>query len=303
MEVWQVKQMQQLPLEVKILKTQQRIKEWYEYFDGDVYVSFSGGKDSVVLLNIARIMYPDIKAVYLDTGLEYPELREHVKTFDNVEWIKPKMHFTEVIKKYGYPLISKEQSQYIRQYRTAKSEKTKDTRWNGNRWGRGKISEKWKFLIDAPFKISDQCCDIMKKNPFKAYEKNTGLHPIIGSMASESAKRQQDYQRFGCNAFENKRPISKPLSFWTEHDILEYIQTYNLTIPSVYGEIIENEKGKLITTGVIRTGCMFCLYGVHMEPKDNNKFHKMKESHPKIYDYCINNLKIGEVLDYIDVEY
>lgn len=104
---WELAQMQSLPLEAKITMTKNRIRQWYEYYNGDVYVSFSGGKDSTVLLHIARSIDPDIPAVFCDTGLEYPEIREFVKTVNNVTWIKPKMNFRKVIETYGYPLISK----------------------------------------------------------------------------------------------------------------------------------------------------------------------------------------------------
>lgn len=301
MEGWQLKQMQSLPLEVKTEKTKIRIKEWYEKFNGKVYISFSGGKDSLVLLYLVRSLYPDVPAVFIDTGLEYPEIRELVKTIDNVTWIKPKMHFTDVIDKYGFPFPSKEQAQYIQQYRNAKSEKTKDTRWNGNKYGQGKISEKWKFLIDAPFKVSEQCCNIMKKNPVKKYEKETGRKAIIGVMAEESSKRVQDYLRFGCNAFEAKRPISRPMGFWREKDVLLYLRKYKIPYASVYGDIVMKE-GKLKTTGVDRTGCMFCLFGIHLDNKPN-RIQKMKFTHPKQYDYCINKLGVAKVLDYIGVKY
>lgn len=108
--------MQSLPIERKIEMTAERIDAWYQHYDGNVAVSFSGGKDSRVLLDIARNHwrgYKDIKAVYVDTGLEYPEIRQFVKTFDNVEIIRPKMRFDEVIKKYGYPIISKEVSMIL----------------------------------------------------------------------------------------------------------------------------------------------------------------------------------------------
>ena len=105
---------QALPLEQKILMTKTRIREWVNYYGLEgVYVSFSGGKDSTVLLHIAREIYPDIKAVFVDTGLEYPEIREFVKTFDNVDIIRPKMNFKQVIEKYGYPFISKEVSECV----------------------------------------------------------------------------------------------------------------------------------------------------------------------------------------------
>ena len=75
---------------------------------GNVYVSFSGGKDSTVLLDIARRLYPDIPAVFSDTGLEYPEIKEFVKTFPNVTIVRPKHSFKEILTKYGYPIISKQ---------------------------------------------------------------------------------------------------------------------------------------------------------------------------------------------------
>ena len=109
-----LKQRQSLPLDIKVRMTEQRIREWVNEFGiGGVYVSFSGGKDSTVLLHIARRLYPDIPAVFVDTGLEYPEIRNFVKTFDNVEWLKPEMNFKQVIEKYGYPFISKEVSECV----------------------------------------------------------------------------------------------------------------------------------------------------------------------------------------------
>ena len=107
-------QWQALPLSIKVLMTKERIRNWVnEYGEDGVYVSFSGGKDSTVLLHIVRSMYPNVKAVFVDTGLEYPEIRDFVKTFDNVEWLKPKMNFRQVIEKYGYPFISKEVSNNV----------------------------------------------------------------------------------------------------------------------------------------------------------------------------------------------
>ena len=108
-------QWQALPLSVKISMTKQRIRDWVNEFGLDgVYVSFSGGKDSSVLLHIAREMYGNsIKAVFIDTGLEYPEIRELVKTYENVDWVRPKKHFRQVCEEYGFPLISKEVSECV----------------------------------------------------------------------------------------------------------------------------------------------------------------------------------------------
>lgn len=107
-------QMQSMPLSIKVRMTENRIRGWVEQYGKDgVFVSFSGGKDSTVLIDIVRKLYPDVLAVYVDTGLEYPEIREFVKSFDNVEWLKPKKNFRQVITEYGYPFISKEVSDKV----------------------------------------------------------------------------------------------------------------------------------------------------------------------------------------------
>lgn len=109
-------ELQGYPLSIKIQLTKQRIREWvHRYGEDGVYVSFSGGKDSTVLLHIVREMYGDsIPAVYVDTGLEYPEIRQFVReTEPNAVWLKPKKNFRKIIEEYGYPFISKEVSECV----------------------------------------------------------------------------------------------------------------------------------------------------------------------------------------------
>lgn len=116
-----LKELQALPLHRKIQITQTRIIEWYIHFGGNVCVSFSGGKDSTVLLHIARQIYPDIPAVFSNTGLEFPEIQKFVRGFDNITIVTPEMRFTDVIQTYGYPLIGKEVADaiyYARRIRT-----------------------------------------------------------------------------------------------------------------------------------------------------------------------------------------
>ena len=102
-----------LPLERKIQITQTRIIEWYTHYKGNVCVAFSGGKDSTVLLNLVRQLFPDVKAVFSNTGLEYPEIRQFATSFDNVDVVNPAMRFDQVISTYGYPIIGKEVAEAI----------------------------------------------------------------------------------------------------------------------------------------------------------------------------------------------
>lgn len=280
-----------LALNTKEEMSKERIRSWYESWDGKVYVSFSGGKDSTVLLHLARSIFPDIKAVFINTGLEYPEVVKFVKETENVDTVRGDMPFNKVVENYGYPVVSKEISQKLHDIMTTKSDFLRSKRLHGDEKGNGKISEKWKFLAEADFKISHQCCAKLKKNPVKKYEKNTGLKPIVGMMAVDSRLREQQYLTNGCNSFDSKRPTSSPIAFWTEGNVWEYIKKYNVPYSRIYD------------MGYTRTGCMFCMFGVHMEREEENRFQRMKHTHPTQYNYCINTLGIGKVLDAIKIEY
>lgn len=107
-------QWQALPLSVKIRMTKERIRNWINEFGEDgVYVSFSGGKDSTVLLDLVRKDYPEVKVVFVDVPTQYPELKKFAKTFDNLVILKPKISFAQVCEKYGFPMFSKEISECI----------------------------------------------------------------------------------------------------------------------------------------------------------------------------------------------
>jgi hypothetical protein len=108
-----LEELRALPLERKVQISQTRIIEWYNHYHGNVVVSFSGGKDSTVLLHLVRSIFPDVKAVFSNTGLEYPEIQKHVMSIDNVDIVRPTMRFDEVISTYGYPLIGKEVAEAI----------------------------------------------------------------------------------------------------------------------------------------------------------------------------------------------
>lgn len=136
------------------------IKDWYETYNGHIIVSYSGGLDSTVLLYLVRVLYPDVKAVFFNTGLEFPEIIKFVRMTSNVKWVKPKYTFREVLEKYGYPVPSKEVAQQVYEIRNTNSEKLLHKRLYGadNKYKSGRLPFKWRFLIDAPFKISHKCC-------------------------------------------------------------------------------------------------------------------------------------------------
>ena len=330
-----LRQLQAYPLDLKVKLTKQRIREWVNEFGTDgVYVSFSGGKDSTVLLHIVREMYPDVPAVFCDTGLEYPEIRDFVKTFDNVVWLKLKMTFRQVIEKYGYPFISKDISQAVYDVKrqseimgidcreTKLYKRTFDENSEYCKKYPMYCRKRYDFLFDADFKISYKCCNVMKKEISKEYEKTSGRKAIIGTMADESRMRQTVWLKNGCNSFNSKRQTSKPLSFWYENDVLQYIKENNLPICSIYGDIIETDElpgqmawddyagfdigtKKLTTTGFKRTGCMFCGYGCHLEKPGEGRFERMKVTHPKQYAYIMKPWEEGglgykEVIDWLN---
>lgn len=349
-------QMQSLPLEAKITATKRRIRNWYEYWDGMVYVSFSGGKDSTVLKHIVDSMYDDVPALFINTGLEYPEIQRFAKAQRNVVTVRPEMRFDEVIKTYGYPVISKAVSNTVSGAKNSIEKGAYSLRLcqlgvQREEYG-GLIDDgahdyekatdgskfkktKWRYLLDADFDISDHCCNVMKKQPAAIYQQETGRKPIIATMASESQERTAAWMKNGCNAFHSKKPKSTPMAFWTKQDVLHYIKKYHVPYCSVYGDIVPYEPNEqdygqittfdilddydgtlLRTTGCDRTGCIFCAFGCHLE-KGQNRFQRLKETHPRQYQYCIgggemvggkwqpskDGLGMGHVLDYIDVKY
>lgn len=277
--------LRKMNLESKIIQTKYLIKCAVIEFGLDkVYISYSGGKDSTVLSHIAKSMYPNILHLFANTTNEYPETIEHIQwekkvNGTNIITVIPKdIHgeiwtFKKVVAKYGYPMFSKRISNAIRTYQHALSKRTKaNSQEYINR--NFKKYEKYKNLP-----ISDKCCDKLKKEPLRRKAKELGLEcTILGTLASESYQREKDWLEYGCNVFhERKDNQSRPLSFWTDEDILEYIKKYNVKI------------SKLYEMGYTRNGCMYCGFGVHLEPDGHNRYQKLKETHPSHYSYFISN--------------
>lgn len=340
-----------LPLDEKALVSYEKIDQWYTAWGGKCYVSFSGGKDSTVLAYLAGRYLASYKnppwplnLVFVNTGLEYPEIQKFVNEYAawlrrefprvtvNLVRLRPKMNIRQVVTKYGYSIVSKEVAECI-----ADAKRNPDglrmRRLRGEDMRRdGKPSvyncKKWEYLLYAPFNISAKCCAFMKKTPLKAYAHKTEQQAIVATMAAESRLRMTYWLKTGCNAFDNKHPMSKPMSFWTEQNVLRFIVDQNIPYASVYGDIVpsdgENDYTATLVdcplhcTGCQRTGCMFCGFGAHLE-KSPNRFERMKLTHPKHYQFCIGGgaydsldglwkptekgLGYGRVLEYIGVRY
>ena len=295
-----------LPLKDKIALTSERIREWYEAFDGRVSVGFSGGKDSSVLLWLVRRLYPDVQGVFCNTGLEYPEIYHIVKKTPNIRVMRPKKPFHHIVRDFGWPVASKKVARGVSILRNPTGNNQNIYRLYDqgiNRFGEKvngfMVPKRWRFLVDAPFPVSDKCCEIMKKEPMRRYEKETGNAQFIGMMASDSKAREKVYLQTGCNAFDAKHPRSMPMGFWTEQDVIQALLMYGIPYAKVYGDIIQDRAtGQLSFTGVHSTGCIFCCFGLHMEGNPN-RFQKLFISHPRLWKYCMNRLGLGGVLDYM----
>ena len=292
--------LQALPLDEKIAIAQKAIREFVEHFGVDgIYISFSGGKDSTVLIHLCRQLYPDLVGLYSDTGLEFPEIRDFVQTFDNITIVTPKMHHREMLKKCGYPVVSKEQAEWIYRIRSGTSSGAIQKAFYGmNLDGtptRFKLSEQWKYLLNAPFNIGSGCCKEMKFKPIAEYVKKTGRVPIMGTTASESALRAQKFLQYGFYNLEGKKAQCTPMSIWTDDDVWEYIHHFNLPYCKIYD------------MGYDRTGCVFCMFGAHLD-KEPNRFQKLQRTHPDLWRYCMKpyddgGLGLREVLEFMGIPY
>ena len=345
------KQLLALDLEDKEILTYEKLDQWYTAWNGKCYVSFSGGKDSTVLAYLAARYLSSFRAppwelnlVFVNTGLEYPEIQRFVNEYAdwlrekfprvtvNLVRLRPKMNIRQVVTKYGYSIVSKEVAGVVYEARknqnSVQAKKLRGEHLDKDGNPSAYNCDNWAFLLDAPFPISDRCCHVMKKASAHRYEGKTKEKPIVATMADEGRRRFQKWLATGCNAFDSKCPMGKPMSFWTEQDVLHYLRDENIPYCSVYGDIVasdgENDypstliEKPLHCTGCQRTGCMFCGFGAHLE-KGENRFERMKHTHPKHYDFCIGGgefdpadglwkpnekgLGYGRVLDFIGVRY
>ena len=336
---------QNLPLIDKIKWCCEVYIDYVEVYGVDgVYFAYSGGKDSDVMCDIIEKLHsgyftdiisplhlflfkhfiegkPSPVKAFCNTGLEFPEIVSHVRNrFPDTIFLKPRMGFTRFITEVGVAVGSKKIAMQIRRVKgyienpSIKNEATKNLYLTGIKRdgtkGKSKISEKWMRLLEAPFNVTDECCDNFKKDPFKKYEKESGKKPIVGTTAEESDQRKVSYMKTGCISWEKGKERLRPISIFTKKDIWEYSEKYNLRFCEVYYDrtlSIEQIDGSFKTEfveGEEQTGCTFCLFGLHLESKNKpNRIQRIAISHPKYYDIIINKCNLGMVLKWLDIPY
>ena len=228
-----LKYLQKLPLEHKINLSKNLILNCIETFgDQQVYISFSGGKDSTVLSSLVCSLKSNILHLFSDTGCEYPETLSFVRAErqrgKNIISVYPICRdgsiwtFERIVTTYGYPLFSKAIANGIRTYRHAKTPITKQHALD--------YLERMypQALSYLDYNISDLCCEKLKKSPLKRTARQMQMQcSIIGTLAEESQIRKRDWITYGSNIFfQKKENQCRPLSFWTSHDIWSYIKLY-----------------------------------------------------------------------------
>lgn len=279
----------------KIEAAKDCIRKYYEKTNGNLFVSFSGGKDSTVLLHIARSIYPDIKAVFSNTTNEDKDIIRFVKGIENVEWVVPKKNFKYVIKEYGFPLISKEVAKRISQYRYTDNEMKKNKLKFGDEKGQYSIPKKWHALLEEPFDITAKCCDILKKQPLNDWSaKNGDKVPMIGLMADESLLRKQ-LALYGEESDTKCYPFLR--TGWCEEDIWDYADHFGIRFADCYydqtlpdGRVIKAQK---------RTGCIFCGFGVQFDQgqRFDNQFIKNPKRYEKMMSLENNGVTFRDAIE------
>ena len=316
----------QMPYDFKVNYAYTRVKEFITECDKrglNTHISV-GGLDSITLykfineycgytvhgISCSSLEDKSIQAVHKEMGIEV---------------LKPYKSKVEVIKEFGYPILSKEIAAKIEHLQNP-TDKNKTIRhaiitgetgaYGGYRTGsRMKLSQKWLELFGGyenenenvnyktpDFKVSDKCCYYLKEKPCDDWAKAHNSVPFLGLMASEGGRRQKALMINGCNYFGKSTIRSAPFAIFNRQDILQLALDLKVHIPEIYGEIAKKDDGSLYTTKAQRTGCSFCGFGIQLE-KRPHRFDRLYESNPKEWEFWMYEQGWGHVLDYIGVDW
>lgn len=316
---------QQQPYDFKVIYAESRAWEFYEESGKrglSCHVSV-GGLDSITLLVFLRKIGIDVPAVSVSALEDKSIIKVHKAL--GVEAIRPLKKKTDVIKEYGFPILSKEIAGKIDllQHPTEKNATVRHAiitgetgEYGGNRTGtRMKMSQKWlekfggadeegaaKGYAAAPFLVSDKCCYYLKEKPCDDWAREHNSVPYLGLMASEGGRRQKALMMHGCNYFGATTIRSAPFAIFERQDLLQLALDLHVPVPEIYGEIVRDADGKLRTTGAQRTGCSMCGFGIQME-KRPHRFDQLYQRNPKEWEFWMIEMGWGDVLDYIGVEW
>lgn len=295
--------MQNQPYEVKVKRAELRAIEFVEKLDEmdmEAHVSV-GGLDSITLLLFLRKIGIDIPAISV-SSLEDKSIQEIHKEL-GVMPIKPMKSKVNIIREFGFPVISKKIAGRIDtlQNPTEKNQTVRHAIITGECGEQGhfaknsrmKLPQKWLELFAgyenenegtgyriAPFKVSNKCCQFLKEDPCNQYAKEHRSAPFLGLMASEGGQREEALVDHGCNYFGKTVIRSAPFAPFLRQDLLQLALDLNVPVPKIYGEIKRKPDGMLYTTEAQRTGCSMCGFGIHME-KRPHRFDLLRERNPK----------------------
>lgn len=302
-------------LDIKITSAMHRIEELYFQTDGRCYVSFSGGKDSTVILAIVKmcediltIPRNAIPAVFSDTGIELGAIKDFVRWvknnwYENVEIIRPKKTFSWIINNEGKPMKSKIKSQFLSRYQ--KGNRSKNTMINllgqNNKLIKAKIANKDMHIMHPDFdiKVSDSCCHILKKKPFKKYNEKNDIKGYIlgeriaegGIRATSASKRINEGGKL-CTKTQGNYIVKLPIIDWTNKDIDEFIKKYDIPLSKAYTE-----------QGYERTGCFCCPNSPQID-QNLEKLYKYESNRYKAAMFWLKDVYIAQnVILPFDAEY
>ncbi len=313
---------QQLPYEAKIAYAEIRAWEFYRECgkrDLNCHVSV-GGLDSITLYLFLKSIGIKVPAVSV-SGLEDKSIQEIHKQLGIIR-LKPLKSKIDVIKEFGFPILSKEIANKIAILQHP-SEKNATVRhaiitgetgaYGGNRSNtRMKLSQRWLKLfggyenenehvdyLKPDFLVSDKCCYYLKEKPCDIWAKENNSVPYLGLMASEGGRRQKSLMINGCNYFGASTIRSAPFAIFSRQDLLQLALDLNVPVPEIYGKIKLNDKGELFTTGAQRTGCSMCGFGIQKEIRRPHRFDLLYQNNPSEWDFWMNKAGFGEVFDWI----
>lgn len=282
-----------------------------------------GGLDSITLLFFLRDIGIRVPAVSV-SALEDRSIQEIHKQI-GVERLQPTKNKADIIREFGYPVLSKEIAAKIELLQNP-SEKNKTVRhaiitgetgaYGGwQKHSRMKLSQKWleKFggyenevegvNYQIPdFKVSAKCCYYLKEKPCDDWAKAHNSVPYLGLMASEGGRRAKSLKINGCNYFGKSTIRSAPFAIFDRQDILQLALELHVPVPAIYGTIERKPDGTLYTTKAQRTGCSMCGFGIHLE-KRPHRFDLLRERNEREWRFWMYDMGWGHVMDYIGVKW